>query len=153
MSFLISKPLTLSTTRLALTKSSIFLTNNKKYAHSTNAISNKKDFKPDRKHGSVHWNLERGAAITMMPLIAGTFMFGPSTVSDVLLGVVLPFHVHMGFDSCITDYFNPKRAGPTMHKVMAMTLHTSTTVVMIGCGLFNYYDIGLTELIHRLWVA
>ncbi|KAI7906355.1 CybS-domain-containing protein [Cokeromyces recurvatus] len=108
---------------------------------------------PDRKHGSVHWNLERGVAITMIPLVTSTFMFGPSTVSDVFLGIVLPFHIHMGFDSCITDYFNPKRASPFMYKMMAMTLHSTSTLVMISCGIFNYYDIGLTEFIHRLWLA
>lgn len=53
-------------------------------------------FTPDRKHGSVHWKLERVTAISMVPLISATFIMGPNTLADVLLGVLLPFHVHMG---------------------------------------------------------
>lgn len=53
-------------------------------------------FTPDRKHGSVHWKLERVTAISMVPLVSATFIMGPTTLADVLLGVLLPFHVHMG---------------------------------------------------------
>lgn len=53
-------------------------------------------FKPDKKHGSIHWKLERITAISMIPLVSATFIMGPNTLADVLLGVLLPFHVHMG---------------------------------------------------------
>ncbi|KAL9538812.1 hypothetical protein MBANPS3_010655 [Mucor bainieri] len=101
---------------------------------------------PDRKHGSVHWKLERVTAISMVPLISATFIMGPNTLADVLLGVLLPFHVHM-------DYFNPSRANPLLCKAMTYTLHTSSTAVLLGCALFNYRDVGITEFIQRIWAA
>lgn len=51
------------------------------------------------------------------------------------------------------DYFNPSRANPLLCKAMTYTLHTSSTAVMLGCALFNYRDIGITEFIQRLWAA
>ncbi|OAD07781.1 hypothetical protein MUCCIDRAFT_32094, partial [Mucor lusitanicus CBS 277.49] len=108
---------------------------------------------PDKKHGSVHWKLERVTAISMVPLISATFIMGPNTLADVLLGVLLPFHVHMAMLSMLIDYFNPSRANPLLCKAMKYTLHTSSTAVMLGCALFNYRDVGITEFIQRIWAA
>lgn len=55
--------------------------------------------------------------------------------------------------SMLIDYFNPSRANPLLCKAMKYTLHTSSTAVMLGCALFNYRDVGITEFIQRIWAA
>ncbi|ORY98632.1 CybS-domain-containing protein [Syncephalastrum racemosum] len=108
--------------------------------------------KPDRLHGSYHWDLERGASIALIPLVATQLTLGASPVLDTLLGVVVPLHVHIGFDSCITDYFNERKA-PVLGKLMYGLLYASTAGVLVGCYQFNTNDIGLTEFLARMWTA
>ncbi|KAF7720881.1 membrane anchor subunit of succinate dehydrogenase, Sdh4 [Apophysomyces ossiformis] len=107
---------------------------------------------PDRLHGSYHWDLERGVTVALIPLMASQFAFGASPVTDTLLGVVLPIHVHMGFGACITDYFNTRKA-PVIGRIMTATLYAATAGVLVGCYQINTHDIGLTELISRIWTA
>ncbi|CAO3642854.1 unnamed protein product [Mucor hiemalis] len=106
--------------------------------------------KPDRLHGSYHWDAERLASAALVPLIASQLAFGASPITDTLLGVVLPIHLHIGFGACITDYFNPRKSA-IMNKLMTGTLWLSTTGVLVGCYQFNTNDIGLTEFISKLW--
>ncbi|KAL1936348.1 hypothetical protein VTP01DRAFT_482 [Rhizomucor pusillus] len=107
---------------------------------------------PDRLHGSYHWDLERAASAALVPIIASQFAFGASPVLDTLLGVVLPLHLHIGFDACITDYFNTRKA-PVLGRLMTATLYASTAGVLVGCYQINTHDVGLTELISRMWTA
>ncbi|KAG0168716.1 membrane anchor subunit of succinate dehydrogenase, Sdh4 [Apophysomyces sp. BC1034] len=100
---------------------------------------------PDRLHGSYHWDLERGATVALVPLMAAQFAFGASPITDTLLGVVLPLHVHM-------DYFNARKA-PIIGKAMTVTLYAATAGVLVGCYQINTNDVGLTELISRIWTA
>lgn len=102
--------------------------------------------------GAFHWNMERGAAIALIPLISTQFVYGAHPVVDGLLGVVLPYHIYMGLDSCITDYI-PKRVYPRLHKFSNWTLAGSTGLVMWGCYEFNTNDIGITEFFQRLLTA
>ncbi|GAN07170.1 TIM22 inner membrane protein import complex anchor subunit Tim18 [Mucor ambiguus] len=106
--------------------------------------------KPDRLHGSYHWDLERAASLALVPIIASQLAYGASPVTDVLLGVVLPVHLHIGWDACITDYFNARKS-VFLNKLMTGTLWVSTTGVLVGCYQFNTNDIGLTEFISKLW--
>ncbi|CAO3596719.1 unnamed protein product [Absidia cylindrospora] len=106
----------------------------------------------DTLHGSLHWDLERGISLILVPVIGAQLALGASPVTDTLLGVVLPLHLHIGFDACITDYFNPRKA-PVLGKVMTATLYASTAATLVGCYQFNTNDIGLTEFIARLWTA
>ncbi|KAG2207185.1 CybS-domain-containing protein [Mucor mucedo] len=107
--------------------------------------------KPDRLHGSYHWDIERAASLALVPIITSQLAFGASPITDTLLGVVLPLHLHIGFDACITDYFNP-RNGVIVNKVMTGALWAATTGVLVGCYQFNTNDIGITEFISKLWV-
>ncbi|KAG2232470.1 hypothetical protein INT48_005187 [Thamnidium elegans] len=102
--------------------------------------------------GAFHWNMERGAAISLIPLMSTQVIYGAHPVVDGLLGVVLPFHIYMGFDSCITDYV-PKRVYPRLHKAANWTLAGTTGLVMWGCYEFNTNDIGLTEFAQRFFAA
>lgn len=51
---------------------------------------------PDRVHGSYHWDAERAASAALVPLMAAQLAVGANPVTDVLLGVVLPVHLHIG---------------------------------------------------------
>lgn len=103
-------------------------------------------------HGAFHWNMERAAAMTLIPLVSTQFVYGAHPVVDGLLGVVLPYHIYMGFDSCITDYI-PKRVYPRLHKAANYTLAGSTGLVMWGCYEFNTNDVGITEFLQRFFCA
>ncbi|KAI9265554.1 CybS-domain-containing protein [Helicostylum pulchrum] len=102
--------------------------------------------------GAFHWNMERGAAIALIPLMSTQVIYGAHPVADGLLGVVLPFHIYMGFDSCITDYI-PKRVYPRLHKAANWTLGGTTGLVMWGCYEFNTNDIGIMEFAQRFFAA
>ncbi|KAI8393965.1 CybS-domain-containing protein [Radiomyces spectabilis] len=106
----------------------------------------------DRLHGSYHWDFERAVSAAMVPLIASQFAFGASPVTDTLLGVVLPIHIHIGFDACITDYFNQRKA-PVIGRLMTATLYAATAGVLVGCYQINTHDVGMTEMVSRLWTA
>lgn len=120
---------------------------------------NKDEKKKDEKEvqegyefGAFHWNMERGAAVALIPLMTTQFIYGAHPVVDGFFGVVLPYHIYMGFDSCITDYI-PKRVYPRLHKAANWTLGGTTGLVMWGCYEFNTNDIGITEFFQRLFAA
>ncbi|KAG1468428.1 hypothetical protein G6F56_003832 [Rhizopus delemar] len=124
-------------------------------------VENKDEEKKDSKKpvvehgyefGAHHWNLERGAAVGLIPLISTQMIYGAHPIVDGLLGVVLPYHLYLGFESCIIDYI-PKRVYPRLHKAAKWTLGGSTGLVMWGCYEFNTNDIGITEFVQRLFAA
>ncbi|KAI8973002.1 CybS-domain-containing protein [Pilobolus umbonatus] len=119
-------------------------------------VEEKKEVKKEEEHGYAfgahHWNMERGAAIALIPLLSTQLVYGAHPVVDGLLGVVLPYHIYMGFDSCIVDYI-PKRVYPRLHKLSMWTLKASTGLVMWGCYEFNTNEIGITEFMQRLFSA
>ncbi|KAG0747843.1 hypothetical protein G6F57_002221 [Rhizopus arrhizus] len=103
-------------------------------------------------YGAHHWNLERAAAVALIPLISTQMTYGAHPIVDGLFGVVLPYHLYLGFESCIIDYI-PKRVYPRLHKAAKWTLGTTTGLVMWGCYEFNTNDIGITEFMQRLFAA
>ncbi|KAI8063769.1 CybS-domain-containing protein [Gongronella butleri] len=106
----------------------------------------------DRVHGSYHWDAERALSMALVPLIGSQLAFGAAPITDTLLGVILPLHIHIGFDSCITDYFGARKA-PVMNKLMNAALYGSTAATLYASYHFNTNDIGLTELVARAWTA
>ncbi|KAG2224256.1 hypothetical protein INT45_000287 [Circinella minor] len=103
-------------------------------------------------HGAYHWTLERFSAISLIPLLSTQAIYGAHPICDGLLGVVLPFHLYLGFESCIIDYI-PKREYPRLHRTANWTLLGTTGLVMWSCFEFNTNEIGLTEFIQRTWTA
>ncbi|KAG2142973.1 SDHD, membrane anchor subunit of succinate dehydrogenase [Suillus clintonianus] len=84
---------------------------------------------PSRTHGSYHWHL-----------------------SAFLQPPFLVMHSHLGFDSMIVDYVHPRKF-PILGPVMTWTLRSATVGVLVGVYQFNTNDIGLTELIAKVWTA
>lgn len=107
---------------------------------------------PNYLDGSFHWSYERAASVALIPLISTQLLYGPHLVLDGLLGLVLPLHLHIGFEQCITDYL-PKRNFPRANKYVSWGLKATSAAVIWGCFEFNTNDVGLTEFIQRTWTA
>ena len=101
-------------------------------------------------HGSYHWDYERALSVVSVPLIASAFVVGPAPILDLALGVVLPLHCHLGFDTIITDYL-PKRRVGVLNAVATWTLRAGTLLTLYGLYTFNTQDVGIIEFTRRLW--
>ncbi|KZP25857.1 SDHD, membrane anchor subunit of succinate dehydrogenase [Athelia psychrophila] len=108
----------------------------------------------DRSHGSYHWAFERLLSAGLVPLTAAAFVTSGSNypILDGILGVSLIMHSHIGFDSILVDYVH-KRKFPILGPVSTWGLRTVTVGVLVGVYSFNTNDIGLTELITKVWHA
>ncbi|GJJ06058.1 hypothetical protein Clacol_000246 [Clathrus columnatus] len=109
---------------------------------------------PSRTDGSHHWAFERLLSASLIPLTGAAFVTGSTTypVLDGILGVALVVHSHMGFDQVVLDYLD-KRKFSIIGPIVKWTLRAATAGVLVGVYQFNTNDIGLTELIKRLWHA
>ena len=61
-------------------------------------------------HGSYHWNTERILSVVTIPLMGTAAIYGSIPSVDIALGVVLPLHIHLGFDCIIQDYLPERRS-------------------------------------------
>ncbi|KAF8550792.1 SDHD, membrane anchor subunit of succinate dehydrogenase [Imleria badia] len=109
---------------------------------------------PSKTHGSYHWAFERLLSAALLPMTAAAFATSGTAypVLDGLLGISLVMHSHIGFDAILVDYLH-KRKYPILGPVMTWTLRTVTVGVLVGVYQFNTNDIGLTELITKVWTA
>ncbi|KAI0825659.1 mitochondrial inner membrane protein [Irpex lacteus] len=109
---------------------------------------------PNRTHGSHHWAFERLLSAGLVPLTAAAFVTSGSAypVLDGLLGISLVVHSHIGFDALLVDYIH-KRKFPVLGPVASWALRATTVGVLVGVYQFNTNDIGLTELISKVWAA
>ncbi|KAI7886027.1 CybS-domain-containing protein, partial [Lichtheimia hyalospora FSU 10163] len=124
-----------------------------KKEETSKAVSNEnKAVEQGYAHGAYLWSMERASSLALVPLISTQFVYGAHPITDGLLGVVLPYHIYLGFESCIVDYI-PKREYPRMHKVANWSLASTTALVMWGAYEFNTNEIGITEFIQRLFTS
>ncbi|OLL22454.1 Oligosaccharide translocation protein rft1 [Neolecta irregularis DAH-3] len=108
---------------------------------------------PNKAHGSYHWTFERLISVALVPLIAAPFAAGSVyPVVDAILASTLVIHSHSGFDSMLTDYI-PKRIYPKTAKTAGILLKTATGLVLLGLYEFETNDVGITEMIRRVWQA
>ncbi|KPI44536.1 Succinate dehydrogenase [ubiquinone] cytochrome b small subunit, mitochondrial [Cyphellophora attinorum] len=108
---------------------------------------------PSPIHGSYHWSFERLVSIGLIPLTIAPFAAGSiSPAIDASLVFLLIIHSHMGFQSCITDYFSVRKH-PGLRKFFDWTLNIATLLVMWGFYEFETNDVGLTQMIKRVWHA
>ncbi|KAI0264323.1 mitochondrial inner membrane protein [Russula aff. rugulosa BPL654] len=98
----------------------------------------------NKSNGSHHWTFERLLAAGLVPLTGAAFVTSGSftPLLDGLLGISLIVHSHIGFDCVLVDYLH-KRKFPML----------GPFAVGVGVYQFNTNDIGLTELIRRVWTA
>ncbi|TFK24432.1 mitochondrial inner membrane protein [Coprinopsis marcescibilis] len=107
-----------------------------------------------RVHGSYHWSFERLLSAALVPMTAAAFVTTGSNypVLDGLLGLSLVMHSHFGFDQVLLDYVH-KRKFPVIAPIANWTLRAATVGALVGVYQFNTNDIGLTELIAKVWGA
>ena len=85
-------------------------------------------------------------------MIGTAAVYGPHPIVDLTLGVVLPLHCHIGFDSILVDYLHPRKY-PIIGKVTPWVLRLLTLGTMYGLWQFNTNDVGITEGVKRLWTG
>ncbi|KDQ58287.1 hypothetical protein JAAARDRAFT_35097 [Jaapia argillacea MUCL 33604] len=109
---------------------------------------------PSKSHGSYHWAFERLLSAGLIPLTGAAFAVSPTAypLIDGLLAVSLVVHSHIGFDSVLVDYLH-KRKFPIIGPVASWSLKFATIGTLVGLYQFNTQDIGLTELIVKVWTA
>ncbi|KAF9456029.1 SDHD, membrane anchor subunit of succinate dehydrogenase, partial [Collybia nuda] len=109
---------------------------------------------PSKSEGSYHWAFERLLSASLVPITAAAYVTSGTNhpVVDGLLGVTLIMHSHMGFNQMLVDYLH-RRKFPVIGPVASWTLRTATIGVLVGVYQFNTNDIGLTELVAKVWAA
>ncbi|EIM84982.1 uncharacterized protein STEHIDRAFT_60709 [Stereum hirsutum FP-91666 SS1] len=109
---------------------------------------------PSKTHGSYHWAFERLLSAGLVPLTAAAFITSGSAypVLDGILGVSLVMHSHIGFDSIVVDYLHDRKF-PWVGPLARWSLRAATVATLVGVYQFNTNDVGLTELIRRVWTA
>ncbi|KAJ2611469.1 membrane anchor subunit of succinate dehydrogenase, Sdh4 [Coemansia sp. RSA 1365] len=108
--------------------------------------------KANRIKGSYHWMNERAVSIISVPILATAFIYGAHPINDMLMGIVLPLHVHMGFQQVLLDYFEQRR-WPVLGRVFKYSLAVVTGLAMFGAWRINTTDVGLTSYFSRMWNA
>lgn len=107
----------------------------------------------DASHGSYHWTFERLISVGLIPLTIAPFAAGSlNPVTDAILCATLIIHSHIGFDSCIVDYF-PTRQVPKTRVILSWVLRVATLGVGVGLYEFETNDVGITEALKRIWKA
>ncbi|KAL7422157.1 membrane anchor subunit of succinate dehydrogenase, Sdh4 [Cryptotrichosporon argae] len=109
---------------------------------------------PNKAHGSYHWAFERALSAALVPVTAAAAVSSGSAypILDGILAVSLIAHSHIGFDSCIEDYLHPRKHGWLGHAAR-WALRVGTGLSVWGVYEFNTNDVGLTELVRRVWTA
>ncbi|RMZ84337.1 hypothetical protein DV738_g540, partial [Chaetothyriales sp. CBS 135597] len=109
--------------------------------------------KPSPLHGSYHWTFERALSVALVPLTLAPFAAGSiNAATDAVLVFVLLLHSHIGFQSCVTDYFSTTKH-PKLRKFFDWLLNITTVLVAVSLYEFETNDVGLTEAIKRIWTA
>ncbi len=78
-----------------------------------------------------------------------SFLMSPSPLNkpiDLALGVLFPFHSHVGLNYVISDYV-PK----ALRSVARVGLLGVTAITTIGLFQLNISGVGMTETIKQLW--
>ncbi|KAL5485499.1 SDH4 [Sanghuangporus weigelae] len=112
-------------------------------------------FPPSSKtHGSYHWAFERLLSGALVPITGAAFVTTGSQypLIDALLGVSLVIHSHIGFESIRIDYIHPRKF-PILGPIAKWAMRGLTAGAVYGVFMFNTNDIGLCELIARVWHA
>ncbi|KAL1795314.1 hypothetical protein ACET3X_007130 [Alternaria dauci] len=108
---------------------------------------------PDYAHGSYHWSFERIVSAGLIPLTIAPFAAGSlNPLTDSILCALLVVHSHIGFESCIIDYFPAKRV-PKTRKAAIWALRAGTVTLGLALYSFETNDVGITEAVARLWHA
>ncbi|POY74808.1 hypothetical protein BMF94_2081 [Rhodotorula taiwanensis] len=107
---------------------------------------------PNKAHGQYHWTFERLLSAALVPLVGATAVSSANPLLDGVLCTAIVAHSHMGFDNILTDYLHPRKF-PVLGRIMMWGLRLMTAGVLVGIYQFETNDIGLTELLKKMWRA
>ncbi|KAJ1672539.1 membrane anchor subunit of succinate dehydrogenase, Sdh4, partial [Spiromyces aspiralis] len=107
---------------------------------------------PKKLSGSYHWVYERTLTVLLVPLVGTAAFYGAHPINDLMLGIAVPLHVHMGMESVLIDYFHSRR-WPRFGPSLTWLLRLTTLLALYGCWKINTEDVGVTEYTKRLWNA
>lgn len=107
--------------------------------------------------GSFHWDYERIAAASLIPLVTVPLYIGLTggivpPLLDAALCSVLLIHAQYGFSSCIIDYI-PKRKFGVWHNLAMYLLYGGTATGLYGVYQLETENNGIVDLIRRLWTG
>jgi len=71
---------------------------------------------------------------------------------DAMLGLGLVVHSHIGFDAARVDYLHPRKFA-ILGPIVKWSLRAFSVGAAYGVYEFNTNDIGLCELIAKVWHA
>ncbi|CCK68150.1 succinate dehydrogenase membrane anchor subunit SDH4 KNAG_0A04800 [Huiozyma naganishii CBS 8797] len=108
--------------------------------------------KTNRMEGSVHWWLEKGFAVTCVPLVTAAMLTsGPlSTVADSVLSVGLLGYCYMELHSCITDYVSARVYGK-FHNYALYLLGAGSVFSLFGIYKLETENDGVTGFVKKWW--
>lgn len=86
------------------------------------------------------------AAALPASFLVGGFV---TTLADIVMGLAIPLHFHMGMRSVLLDYVHDE----DQLKAALVLLALVTGVTAVGLLKFNTMDIGMTEGLRQLFVA
>ncbi|EIM19460.1 hypothetical protein E3Q22_02717 [Wallemia mellicola] len=107
---------------------------------------------PNSAHGSSHWAFERAVSAALVPVIGASFITSSHPVIDGLICSSLLVHSHIGFDASLTDYLHDRKF-PKIGPIARWSVRGLTLGAAIGLYSFQTNDIGVTELVAKLWTA
>lgn len=89
------------------------------------------------------------SALALMALVPTAIAYSPSSLNtpvDLLLGLVIPFHSHVGMNGVVSDYV------PKAYRTLARSSVLGATVLMtLGFLRLNISGPGITETVKSLW--
>lgn len=100
---------------------------------------------------SYHWTYDRMVSLGLIPMTVAPLAFGvENPLLDASFCLILLFHIHSGFKSCIIDYI-PERVYGFWHRAACKLLSFGSFVSMYGIYLLETNENGLFDLISRTW--
>jgi succinate dehydrogenase (ubiquinone) membrane anchor subunit len=99
--------------------------------------------------GSKHWKYERILSVLSFGLIGAAWYAPTNQPINYALGVVIPIHCHLGFDSVITDYV-PRRKYRLLNALCMSFLYAGTAATIYGLWEFNRKDVGIALGVKKI---
>ncbi|KAM0787528.1 hypothetical protein ACM66B_003599 [Microbotryomycetes sp. NB124-2] len=123
------------------------------YKHVAGTVNDPTPFPaPNKAHGSYHWSFERALSVALLPMVGATAVSSVNPILDGILATAIVAHTHIGFDAILTDYLHPSKF-PVIGNVAKWLVRLATGGVLVGIYQFNTNDIGVTELVKKMWRA
>ncbi|CAM9849684.1 unnamed protein product [Sphacelaria rigidula] len=99
--------------------------------------------------GKLGTKLYHGVSLALLVGVPLAFATSPSAITmpvDVVLGIAMPVHAHIGMNYVISDYVPRASRGPARGAMLA-----ATVIATLGLLKLNVAGAGLTETLKATW--